>query len=123
MHSGELPFMGRLTPQNNHVIGRNFDLRVGGSTQTDFAGDGGCGICFYTNDKKKAESLVKELAKLGYEGGHDIAAEAPDQFVITGWTIPIKMSDESVVGWTGRMCDLGHKLDCEFDGWGANPNP
>ncbi len=78
---------------------------------------------FYTNDKKKAKSLVKELAKLGYEGGHDIAAEAPDQFLITGWTIPMRMSNESVVGWTGRMCDLGHKSDCEFDGWGANPNP
>lgn len=78
---------------------------------------------FYTNAEIKAESLSKELADLGCEGGHDVSAGDSDQFVITGWTTPMKMSDESVVGWTSQMCDLGYKFDCEFDGWGTNPNP
>ena len=77
---------------------------------------------FYTDSKSKAESLAKELAELGYDGGHDVAAGDPSQFVITGWTIPMKMSDEIVVGWTAQMCDVGQKFDCEFDGWGTNPN-
>ncbi|MEM0926835.1 MAG: ribonuclease E inhibitor RraB, partial [Planctomycetota bacterium] len=77
---------------------------------------------FYTNTKKKAESLAHELAELGYDGGHDVAAGDPSQFVITGWTTPMNMSDETVVEWTGKMCDLGQKFDCEFDGWGTNPN-
>ena len=77
---------------------------------------------FYTNTPEKAERLAKDLADRGYEGGHEVAAVDPSQFVITGWTTPMKMTDEVVVGWTSEMCDLGHQFDCEFDGWGTNPN-
>ena len=77
---------------------------------------------FYTNTKEKAEVLAEELAGRGYNGEHDVAAGNPSQFVITGWTTPMSMSNEVVVSWTGDMCDLGYKFDCEFDGWGTNPN-
>lgn len=77
---------------------------------------------FYTNTREKAEGLAKDLADRGYDGGHDVAAGDSSQFVITGWTTPMKMTDEIVAGWTGEMCDLGYKFDCEFDGWGTNPN-
>ncbi|GAA5484846.1 hypothetical protein Hsar01_04099 [Haloferula sargassicola] len=77
---------------------------------------------FYTNTKEKAESLAKELAGRGYIGDFDVAASDSSQFVITGWTPPMAMSDEVVVGWTGEMCEIGYKFDCEFDGWGTNPN-
>lgn len=77
---------------------------------------------FYTNTKQKAESLANELADRGYEGSHDVSAGDSTQFVITGWTVPMFMSDEAVVGWTKEMCDLSYKFDCEFDGWGTNPS-
>lgn len=77
---------------------------------------------FYTNTKEKAEFLAQELAGRGYDGEHSVAAGNSNQFVITGWTSPMVMSDEVVVGWTTEMCDLGYKFDCEFDGWGTNPN-
>ena len=76
---------------------------------------------FYTNTREKAERLAKVLAGRGYDGSHDVAAGDSSQFVITGWTTPMKMTDENVLAWTGEMCDLGYKFDCEFDGWGTNP--
>lgn len=78
---------------------------------------------FYTNTKQKAEALAKELANRGYDGGHAAAASDSSQFVITGWTTPLQMSDGGVAGWAEKMCDLGYKFDCDFDGWGTNPNP
>ncbi|GAA5497213.1 hypothetical protein Rhal01_03406 [Rubritalea halochordaticola] len=77
---------------------------------------------FYTNTKEKAEALAKKLAGRGYSGKHDVAAGDPSQFVITGWTTPMSMRNEVVVSWTGEMCDIGYRFDCEFDGWGTNPN-
>ena len=77
---------------------------------------------FYTNTKEKAEELARDLASRGYNSNHDVAAGDPSLFVITGWTTPLQMSNEVVTAWTGEMCDLGYKFDCEFDGWGTNPN-
>ncbi len=77
---------------------------------------------FYTNTREKAGGLATELADRGYDGKHDVAAGDPSLFVITGWAKPMKMTDEAVAGWTGEICDLGYKFDCEFDGWGTNPN-
>jgi hypothetical protein len=42
--------------------------------------------------------------------------------VITGWTIKMAMVDSALIIWTKQMCDLGYKFDCEFDGWGAEPD-
>ena len=76
---------------------------------------------FYTNAEGKAESLAAELTDLGYEGDHGLAEGGSDLFVITGWTTPMTMDNATVVDWTGKMCDVGRKFDCEFDGWGTNP--
>jgi hypothetical protein len=76
---------------------------------------------FYTDTKEKAAALAQKLTGLGYSGGYDHSASDKKQFVITGWTSPIKMDDKTVLDWTGRMCDVGHEHDCEFDGWGTNP--
>ena len=43
-------------------------------------------------------------------------------FVITGWTSPIKMDENTVLNWTKDMCEVGYKYDCDFDGWGTNPD-
>lgn len=77
---------------------------------------------FYTNTKEKAGELARNLSNRGYDGTHDVSAGDPSLFVITGWTTPLQMSNEVVAAWTGEMCDLGYKFDCEFDGWGTNPN-
>ena len=77
---------------------------------------------FYTDSKVKAEVLASKLDELGYNGGHDVAAGDSSQFVITGWTTPMLMSDRVVVDWAAEMCDLGYEFDCEFDGWGTNPS-
>lgn len=76
---------------------------------------------FYTNTQEKAAALAQKLAGLGYAGSHDHSASDQKQFVITGWTAPMSMDDQTVLEWTESMCDLGHELDCEFDGWGTNP--
>jgi len=65
--------------------------------------------------------LVQALARLGYTGSHDHSASDKKQFVVTGWTSRMKMDDQTVLDWTGCMCDVGHEHDCEFDGWGTNP--
>jgi regulator of RNase E activity RraB len=76
---------------------------------------------FYTNTKEKAGALAADLKKLGYAGSHDTSASSKKEFVITGWTTPIKMDLDSVTSWTENMCKTGMKHDCEFDGWGTNP--
>jgi hypothetical protein len=76
---------------------------------------------FYTNTKEKAAALAGKLAGMGYTAGSDHSASDKKRFVVTGWTSPMKMDDQTVLDWTGRMCDVGHEHDCEFDGWGTNP--
>src|SRR5947199_5163978 len=76
---------------------------------------------FYTNTKEKASALAQRLADQSYTGTYDHSASDRKQFVVTGWTSPMKMDDKTVLGWTGRMCDIGYEQDCEFDGWGTNP--
>lgn len=76
---------------------------------------------FYTNTKEKAAALTQKLADLGYTGSYKHSASNKKQFVITGWTSPIKMDDNTVLDWTSHMCDIGHEHDCGFDGWGTNP--
>ena len=43
------------------------------------------------------------------------------QFVVTGWTMRMRMDEETVLQWTGLMSDVALEFDCEFDGWGTNP--
>ena len=76
---------------------------------------------FYTNTKEKAAALAQKLADMGYTGSDDHSASDKKQFVVTGWTSSMKMDDQTVLDWTSRMCNIGRTHDCEFDGWGTNP--
>lgn len=77
---------------------------------------------FYTNTADKAEQLAIEVAKLNYSVQHGISAGDKDLFIVTGWTIKMKMTDDVVKQWTKQMCELGYQFDCEFDGWGTEPD-
>jgi regulator of RNase E activity RraB len=77
---------------------------------------------FYTNSMDKAKNLADEIQKLNYTVKYDHAALDKKLFVITGWTIKMAMADSIVIDWTKKMCDLGFKFDCEFDGWGTEPD-
>jgi len=77
---------------------------------------------FYTNTEAKARALSAELEAKEYSVEFGSSAADSAQFVITGWTTPITMDTESVVAWSAEMTRLGYEYDCEFDGWGTNPN-
>jgi hypothetical protein len=76
---------------------------------------------FYTNADEKAATLSVELSALGYSASHGRSASAKNEYVINGWTNPVRMDENSVLEWTAQMCDMGAKYDCEFDGWGTDP--
>ncbi|NBW48798.1 MAG: hypothetical protein EBR49_01685 [Betaproteobacteria bacterium] len=76
---------------------------------------------FYTNTPEKAAALAAGLTSKKYEVEYGPSASNGKIQIITGWTEKIGMSDANVAGWTKEMCELGFKHDCEFDGWGTNP--
>ena len=77
---------------------------------------------FYTDNDAKGKSLDKSLQDLQYTVECGPAAGDTRLVLVTGWTTPLKMSEEAVVAWTEKMCRLGYEHDCEFDGWGTNPS-
>ncbi len=76
---------------------------------------------FYTDSNEKATILAEELNKLNYSVEYGQSAGDKKLFVVTGWTEKMKMDESTVVNWTKRMCETGFHHDCEFDGWGTNP--
>ena len=76
---------------------------------------------FYTDTEAKGQSLAGTLKRLEYTVECAPMASDARLFLLTGWTTPIKMNETSVLGWTTRMCYVGHEHDCDFDGWGTNP--
>ncbi len=76
---------------------------------------------FYTDTEAKAKALAAALRELNYEVETGPSDGNEQLFLVTGWTDPLKMDNRSVVEWTEKMCRLGYEHDCEFDGWGTNP--
>lgn len=102
----------RLTPQ---TMGQLRKLNVNGEHELKLE------FFFYTNTQDKAQALTTDLSKLGYEASNSLSVTNSKEYVITGWTTKILMTDSSVGEWVNQMCDLGFKHDCEFDGWGTTP--
>ncbi len=75
---------------------------------------------FYTNSIYKAQAFAKELEKYKYDVKYQASAGNSNEFIITGWTTKMTMSEEVVLKWAEQMCELGYKYDCDFDGWGTN---
>ena len=77
---------------------------------------------FYTNTDIKAERLATEIGNLNYSVEHGVSAGDKKLFIVTGWSTKMRMTDDVVKQWTKKMCELGYKFDCEFDGWGTTPD-
>jgi regulator of RNase E activity RraB len=77
---------------------------------------------FYTDTPGKAGQLATEMERLSYEVKHGVSEGDQSLFIVTGWTTKMKMSDEIVRTWTNKMCEIGYKFDCDFDGWETNPD-
>jgi hypothetical protein len=76
---------------------------------------------FYTNTSEKASKLSDNLTSLGYSSDFGTSASNAKEFLINGWSTPIRMDERSALDWTASMCDQAADHDCEFDGWGTNP--
>ena len=76
---------------------------------------------FYTNAPSKADSLAQALRGQGYSPECCPSASDRRRTLVTGWSPPLLMSTDVVSAWTKEMCELGFTHDCEFDGWGTNP--
>jgi len=76
---------------------------------------------FYTNTVEKAGALSNELSGMGYKTEVQEPGSDKKIRIVAGATAPIQMATEKVLEWTEAMCNTGYKHDCEFDGWGINP--
>jgi regulator of RNase E activity RraB len=76
---------------------------------------------FYTNTSEKAAELSDNLTSLGYSSSFGTSASNAKEFLVNGWSTPIKMDRCSALEWSALMCELAERYDCEFDGWGTDP--
>lgn len=72
---------------------------------------------FHTNTSKKAKELTDQLQIFGYEAAFKKSTDSPDLYLITGWTMKMKMKEKLILEWTKVMCDLGYEFDCQFKSW------
>ena len=103
----------QMTPQTLHQL-RKINVTAEKELKLEYF--------FYTNTAEKAEKLANEIGKLNYTVQHGTSASDKKLFIVTGWTTKMKMSDDVVSDWTQQMCEIGNKFDCEFDGWGTQPD-
>jgi Regulator of ribonuclease activity B len=76
---------------------------------------------FFTDSGIKGAALATALASLSYQVEHrPSTSEGADRYVVTGWTLPIRMEEGPLSEWTRKMCLLGFEHDCDFDGWGTH---
>lgn len=77
---------------------------------------------FYSKTQVNADALAHELTELKYEVETGKSAGSEKLILVTGWTVKMKMDDNTIQHWTEEMCDLGYRFDCKFDGWGTTPD-
>lgn len=98
-----------LSQLSNHGVGIESELKLE--------------FFFYTNEQDKASNLAIDLKAMDYKiETVDKAAGDDKLWVVSGWTNEIKMNLNSVTEWTTKMCNIGFEHDCDFDGWGTNPD-
>ena len=76
---------------------------------------------FYTNSVDKAEKLSADLGGMGYNADVQNCDSPKKIRIVAGASAPVQMARDKILEWTETMCNTGFKHDCEFDGWGLNP--
>lgn len=76
---------------------------------------------FYTKSEKNAEELSKKLINMKYSSEFRLGAGNTGEYVVTGWTIPMKMDEKTIANWTREMCKFAEEYQSDFDGWGTSP--
>lgn len=76
---------------------------------------------FYADSPEAGEALARALVGKGYSSECRPSGDGSPLLCITGWSTPISIDERTVVAWTAEMCRIGYEHDCEFDGWGTNP--
>ncbi len=102
-----------MSPQTVAVL-RGYGVNAADSLKLEFF--------FVTNTESKASALASTLVEKGYSVEYGLSENYKNRYLITGWSSPIRMDEPIVVEWTKNMCELAYKHDCEFDGWGTNPD-
>jgi hypothetical protein len=74
---------------------------------------------FYSPSRDNAAALADALKLQGYSVQARPSPHDKDLFIITGWSTPVPIQEESLRSWTVAMGGLGFAHDCEFDGWGT----
>ena len=74
---------------------------------------------FYASRIEKAHILANQLRQLDYDLEVVNSADSDQQFLINGWTTPMKTDDDIMISWAEQMSNLGSNCDCKFDGWGT----
>lgn len=111
-HKENLASQTQMTPQTMNQL-REYGVTDSSELKLEFF--------FYTDEQSKANDLLAAVKNLNYSAETGLSAGDDNLYIITGWTTKIKMSTKEVLNWTKSMCELGYKHDCEFDGWGTNP--
>jgi regulator of RNase E activity RraB len=76
---------------------------------------------FYSNMLEKVSNLAEDLQKLDYDVSFGEDKAEPGLFIASGISTKISMNEFNVTNWVRRMCELGYIHDCDFDGWGTEP--
>lgn len=75
---------------------------------------------FTSHSYQNSKLLVRELKEVGYEAGFGKSPGEKERFLIAGTTCPMAVTEESILPWTMRMCELAYQYDCLFEGWGTS---
>ena len=78
---------------------------------------------FYTNTPDKAQALAEEIVRLNYSVHFNKLSGDKELYLISGMTIKMSMDDSTITKWSQKMCKLGYRFDCKFDGWGTIVDP
>jgi hypothetical protein len=79
-------------------------------------------VFFYSDSEERAQNLAGHLSESGYEVSCQPSAHDERLWLVNGWSTPVRMTETSVLEWTGSMCRVGFDHDCKFDGWGTFPD-
>ncbi|WP_027374838.1 ribonuclease E inhibitor RraB [Chryseobacterium sp. UNC8MFCol] len=71
---------------------------------------------FICSSAENAKKLNKYLELMGYTAAYRQIQDKKD-FAVIGYTMPVSINEEAVVGWAKDMSKIAEKNSSVFDGW------